>query len=131
MPSIWFRERLDTVRMFDTHVNLHAEAFSEDLDEVLARARTAGVTRFLAICDRYDNYDRVKSIANEHPDIWNTVGVHPHHAKDFTDLTSDFPPIHSRGGQAGCIDEVRARRQNGCSRKLNPLAEIRDVTTRL
>ncbi|MEM5517600.1 TatD family hydrolase [Henriciella sp. AS95] len=72
--------------MFDTHVNLHADAFSDDLEDVLARARAAGVTRFLAICDRYDNYERVKAISAANPDIWNTVGVHPHHAKDFTDL---------------------------------------------
>ncbi|MEQ8559643.1 MAG: TatD family hydrolase [Henriciella sp.] len=73
--------------MFDTHVNLHADAFAEDLEDVLARARNAGVRRFLAICDRFDNYPRVKAIAEANPDIWNTAGVHPHHAKDFPDLT--------------------------------------------
>lgn len=72
--------------MFDTHVNLHAEAFSEDLGDVLHRAREAGVSRFLAICDRFDNYPAVKEIAEANDDIWNTVGVHPHHAKDFQQL---------------------------------------------
>lgn len=75
--------------MFDTHVNLHGEAFAEDLDDVLARARGAGVRRFLAICDRYDNFPAVRTIAEAHPDIWCSVGVHPHHAKDFTDLTAE------------------------------------------
>ena len=73
--------------MFDTHVNLHGEAFAEDLEEVLARAREAGVSRFLAICDRLDNFPAVLAIAEAHPDIWCSVGVHPHHAKDFRDLT--------------------------------------------
>lgn len=73
--------------MFDTHVNLHAEAFADDLDPVLDRARNAGIDRFLAICDRFDNYQRVKEIAVANSDIWNSVGVHPHHAKDFTALT--------------------------------------------
>lgn len=72
--------------MFDTHVNLHADAFAEDLGDVLTRAREAGITRFLAICDRYDNYPAVKAIAEANKDIWNTVGVHPHHAKDFQEL---------------------------------------------
>lgn len=75
--------------MFDTHVNLHAEAFEDDLEDVLTRARAAGITRFLAICDRFDNYPRVREIANANDDVWNTAGVHPHHAKDFTDLTVD------------------------------------------
>ncbi|MEQ9316499.1 MAG: TatD family hydrolase [Henriciella sp.] len=73
--------------MFDTHVNLHAEAFAEDLEEVLSRARAAGVTRMLAICDRFDNYPKVRAIAEANDDIWNTAGVHPHHAKDFQELT--------------------------------------------
>ncbi|MCH2458554.1 MAG: TatD family hydrolase [Henriciella sp.] len=73
--------------MFDTHVNLHAEAFEDDLEDVLARAREAGIKRFLAICDRFDNYPKVRAIVEANSDIWNTVGVHPHHAKDFQDLT--------------------------------------------
>ena len=75
--------------MFDTHVNLHAEAFENDLDDVLYRARAAGVRRFLAICDRFDNYPLVKAIADSNADIWASAGVHPHHAKDFQELTID------------------------------------------
>lgn len=73
--------------MFDTHVNLHGETYAEDIDEVLARARASGVRRMLAICDRFDNFPAVHAIAAEHDDIWCTVGVHPHHSKDFPDLT--------------------------------------------
>ncbi len=75
--------------MFDTHVNLHGEAFAEDLGDVLDRARAAGVGRFLAICDRFDNFPAVRAIAEAHPDVWCSVGVHPHHAKDFTSLTAE------------------------------------------
>jgi TatD DNase family protein len=75
--------------MFDTHVNLHGDVFAEDLDEVLTRARAAGVSRFLAICDRLDNFEAVHAIASANDDIWCSVGVHPHHSKDFPDLTVD------------------------------------------
>jgi len=73
--------------MFDTHVNLHGETFAEDLEEVLERARSAGVQRFLAICDRFDKFPAVLAIAKAHDDIWCSAGVHPHHAKDFRGLT--------------------------------------------
>ncbi|MEO1324231.1 MAG: TatD family hydrolase [Pseudomonadota bacterium] len=73
--------------MFDTHVNLHADAYDEDLSDVLARAREAGVSRMLAICERLDSFPRVKAIADANADIWCSVGTHPHHAKDFTDTT--------------------------------------------
>ena len=75
--------------MFDTHVNLHGDTYAEDLEEVLARAREAGVRRFIAICDRFDNFPAVLAIAEAHDDIWCSAGVHPHHAKDFRDLTTD------------------------------------------
>ncbi|HBL92192.1 MAG TPA: LuxR family transcriptional regulator [Hyphomonas sp.] len=73
--------------MFDTHVNLHGETFADDLGDVLTRADEAGVKRMLAICDRLDNFEAVRSIAQAHPGIWCSIGVHPHHSKDFTDLS--------------------------------------------
>lgn len=75
--------------MFDTHVNLHAEAYQDDLAAVLDRAREAGVSRMLAICERFDSFPRVKAIADANDDIWCSVGTHPHHAKDFTETTAD------------------------------------------
>lgn len=75
--------------MFDTHVNLHADVYEDDLSDVLSRAREAGVSRMLAICERLDSFPRVKSIAKAHADIWCSVGTHPHHAKDFTDTTPE------------------------------------------
>lgn len=75
--------------MIDSHVNLHAAAFDPDRAEVIARARAAGVTRMLAICDRLSNFSAVQAIATTEPDIWCTVGVHPHEAKDYQRLTPD------------------------------------------
>jgi TatD DNase family protein len=74
--------------LFDTHVNLHGEAYADDLNAVLDRARAAGVGRFLAICDRWDRFPAVRAVAEGRPDIWCSAGVHPHHAKDFQALTS-------------------------------------------
>lgn len=71
--------------MFDTHVNLHAECYETDLPDVLSRARAAGVSRMLAICERLDSFPRVKTIADANADIWCSVGTHPHHAKSFPD----------------------------------------------
>lgn len=75
--------------LFDTHVNLHAEQFAGDLADVLVRARAAGVSRFVTICDRLDRYPAVKAIANDNADIWCSVGVHPHYAKDYWTLQAE------------------------------------------
>lgn len=74
---------------FDTHVNLHAEQFQADLPDVIARARAAGVTRMVTICDRLDRYPAVKAIAEANDDINCTVGVHPHYAKDYWSLQAE------------------------------------------
>ena len=71
--------------LIDSHVNLHALAFAADREEVVGRARAAGVGLMLTICDRLSNFGAVEAIA-EASDIWCTVGVHPHEARDYPSL---------------------------------------------
>lgn len=70
----------------DSHVNLHHDQYADDLEATLTRAREAGVGAMLTICDKLENFPRVQSIAKAHKDIWCSVGVHPHYAKDYADL---------------------------------------------
>jgi TatD DNase family protein len=72
--------------LIDSHVNLHAPAFDEDREAVIARALAGGVRLMLNICDRVSNFDRVREVAY-HPDIWSTVGTHPHEAKEDPELS--------------------------------------------
>lgn len=74
--------------LIDSHVNLHAHQFAEDADEVIARARAAGVGLMLTICDKVSSFEAVHAIAMAHDDIWCTVGTHPHEAKENPDLTA-------------------------------------------
>ena len=70
----------------DSHVNLHGEKFADDLDETLRRARDAGVGPMLNICCRLKDFEAVLKVANLDPNIWATVGTHPHDAKDNPDI---------------------------------------------
>lgn len=72
--------------LIDSHVNLHAEAFDADREAVIARARAAGVTLMVTICDRIVSVPAVLAIAGAHDDIWASVGQHPHNAKERPDL---------------------------------------------
>ncbi len=73
--------------LIDSHVNLHAPQFDADRAEVIARARAAGVGLMVEICDRLSNLTAVLALAEGADDIWATVGVHPHEAKDYQSLT--------------------------------------------
>ena len=74
--------------IIDSHVNLHAPQFDEDRDAVIARAREAGVGLMVNICDKISNFAACRALADQ-PDIWCTVGTHPHEAKENPDLTAE------------------------------------------
>jgi len=101
--------------LFDTHVNLHAEQFAADLPDVLARARAAGVTRMVAICDRLDKFPAVKAIAYANDDITCSVGVHPHYAKDFWSLESHTLVEEARDPKVVAIGETGLDQHYGFS----------------
>ncbi|MFZ4067813.1 MAG: TatD family hydrolase, partial [Phenylobacterium sp.] len=72
--------------LIDSHVNLHAPQFDTDRQEVIDRARAAGIALMVNISDRLTTFPANRAIAQA-PDIWCTVGVHPHEAKDVPDLS--------------------------------------------
>ncbi len=76
--------------LIDSHVNLHAPQFDEDREAVIARARAAGVGLMVTICDRVSHFEAVHVIAMAHPDIWATVGTHPHEARENPSLDAEL-----------------------------------------
>ncbi|WP_313573494.1 TatD family hydrolase [Brevundimonas sp.] len=75
--------------LIDSHVNLHAPQFDEDREAVIDRARQAGVRLMVEISDKLSTFEATHALAMNNADIWCTVGVHPHEAKDYADLTAD------------------------------------------
>lgn len=57
-------------------------------DELLERARAAGVQRFIVIGTDVDTSQQAIDIAAKHPDVWATVGLHPHDATKGVDSIS-------------------------------------------
>jgi TatD DNase family protein len=66
--------------LFDTHAHLHFPEFGADLQEVLTRARAAGVRRILTIGTEVDSARGAVALAEREPDVWAAVGIHPHEA---------------------------------------------------
>ena len=65
--------------LVDSHCHLDYAA-PEDRPEIVARARRAGVRTMLTICTKLGEFEAVRGIAESDPDIWCSVGVHPHEA---------------------------------------------------
>ena len=72
--------------LVDSHCHLEYDGLVEDQAAALDRARARGVTGFLNISTRQSEWDRVVATAQREPDVWASVGIHPHEADAHEDL---------------------------------------------
>jgi TatD DNase family protein len=72
--------------LIDSHCHLNYEGLADRQDEVLANARARGVSGFLNISTRQSEWDDVIAVAEREPDVWATIGIHPHEADNHPDL---------------------------------------------
>jgi TatD DNase family protein len=63
--------------------------FADELDAVVARARAAGIARIVTISTRVKRHAEVLGIAERFPDVYCSVGTHPHYAHEELDITVD------------------------------------------
>ena len=71
---------------FDCGANLADDAFAQDLDQVLQRAREAGVARVSVTGSCLETSRRAVEIAEQHSHwLCATAGIHPHHADQAGD----------------------------------------------
>ncbi len=79
--------------LVDSHAHLEMEQFSADREQVLARAREAGVETIVAIGSGTGPgaLDCGIQLAEQHDFIYATIGIHPHEAKLANDV--DFAEL--------------------------------------
>jgi TatD DNase family protein len=70
--------------VIDSHCHLTAPKFDADVEEVIRRAHAAGVRQILCVADAIEDIEPCLALARKHTGIFATAGVHPHHAKTFT-----------------------------------------------
>lgn len=72
--------------MFDSHLHLTSEQFSGDVDEVIRRARAAGVSRMVTISTDPHDGREVLALVRRYPDVlFGTAGLHPHDASAWSE----------------------------------------------
>lgn len=74
--------------LIDSHCHLDYLARDGNLDDALARAREAGVSPMLTISTKLREFDIIRGIADEHADVFCSVGVHPHEAEAEPDTAT-------------------------------------------
>jgi TatD DNase family protein len=75
--------------LVDSHCHLDFPEFADELDEVVRRARQAGVATLVTINTRVRRFDRVRTIVEQHENVFCSVGTHPHNAHEERDVTTE------------------------------------------
>jgi TatD DNase family protein len=92
--------------VIDTHTHLDDARYNDDREAMMARARQAGVEAFITIgCDLATSQAAV-ALADQHPFVYASIGVHPHEVKHIGDgWYGDFRRL-ARGEKVVAYGEI-------------------------
>lgn len=72
--------------LIDTHCHLDFPDFEAERDAIVERARAAGIGRMITISTRVKRFETILAIAETYPDVYCSVGTHPHNADEELDI---------------------------------------------
>nr|WP_295468482.1 TatD family hydrolase [Mesorhizobium sp.] len=75
--------------LVDSHCHLDFPDFASERADVIARAKANGVGAMVTISTRVRRFDEIRAIAEAYPEIWCSVGTHPHNAGEEDGISAD------------------------------------------
>ncbi|MEI3855115.1 MULTISPECIES: TatD family hydrolase [Ensifer] len=75
--------------LIDTHCHLDFPDFEAERDAIIARAHEAGVEQMITISTRVKRFETILAIAEAYPNVFCSVGTHPHNADEELDITTE------------------------------------------
>ncbi|MEA2989970.1 MAG: TatD DNase family protein [Alphaproteobacteria bacterium] len=92
--------------LVDSHCHLDFPDFAGELDAIVARARAAGVVRLVTISTQVRRHGDLLAIAERFPDVYCSVGTHPHSAHEELDVTAGDLVARARHSKVVAIGEA-------------------------
>jgi TatD DNase family protein len=92
--------------LVDCHCHLDFPDFASELDAVVARAGDAGLSRLVTISTRVRRFAGVLAIAERFPNVFCSVGTHPHYAHEELGVTLDDLVAHAQHPKVVAIGEA-------------------------
>jgi TatD DNase family protein len=90
----------------DSHAHLQMDAFNDDRDAVIKRAKEAGITGIITIGVTLADSEKGVDIAGLYDIVYASVGVHPHEVKEIGADTYDRLSAIARRGKVVAIGEI-------------------------
>lgn len=87
--------------LIDSHCHLNYKSLVDEVDAALDRARARDIRGFLTINTCLSQFDEIHTIAQGQPDVWCTVGVHPHQAEQEQHVTQ--ADLEARADLSKCV----------------------------
>ena len=82
--------------IIDTHVHLDDERYKEDFEEMMVRARDAGVKAFIIPGAHPATLERAVELSEHYPNIYFAVGVHPYDLEGMEGLDFEHYAAHPK-----------------------------------
>jgi TatD DNase family protein len=98
--------RHEAAMLVDSHCHLDFPDFAPDLDEIVARARANDVGRLLTISTRVRKHADLLAICERFPEVFCSVGTHPHHAHEERDISAGDLIEYARHPRVVAIGEA-------------------------
>jgi TatD DNase family protein len=92
--------------LVDSHCHLDFPDFASELDDVVARARAAGIARMVTVSTRVHRFAGVLAIAERFTDVYCSVGTHPHYAHEELDITAAGLVARTRHAKVVALGEA-------------------------
>jgi len=78
------------MKLFDSHCHLDDRVYDKDFKAILSRANNAGVSRIMIVGVDKKSSTRAVALAESKPELYSSVGFHPHDAKTCSKEALEF-----------------------------------------
>jgi TatD DNase family protein len=92
--------------LIDSHCHLDFPDFASELDAVVARAKAKGIGRMVTISTRVKRHAELIAIVDRFPDVYCSIGTHPHHAEEEPDIGTAELVEHTRHPKVVALGEA-------------------------
>jgi TatD DNase family protein len=81
---------MSSIQLIDSHCHLNYEYDGKTVDDLVREAADAGVEKLVTICVDFETHPEVVAISEKFPNIYHTVGLHPHEGSRWKKEDADY-----------------------------------------
>jgi len=94
------------MKLIDSHAHLDLSEFKKDMPDVICRAKEGGIENIITIGIGIQECRSAIKIAEEYPDVYAAIGIHPHNAKLLDLKTLDFLEDNAKNNKVVALGEM-------------------------